>query len=192
MPRSTLDPDVNRRGWPRPFITFPESRHTETFRPERLPVPWLNWRPALTEGVWTKWDPEALDALADDYGLCGVCGEPLGHTKLLGVLGGESTVVSTGTALHPQCALLAYKTCPALLDLGEDHAFYVYHGDGPGVVRNPDEDRVSIDISMIAMHDAARPITLTEIRALAKTGAASAGSCPFHKSAEPVSACPAS
>jgi len=149
------------------------------FDRDRLVVPWLNWSEIRGKQIWTGFDPEALETLHQhDYLLCGICGEKLGKNKIYGQLYGQTNITS-GSGMHPACALLAWKYCP---DLNRHQGFSLYSGEGHGLKLGEGAATLhegTYDLSEVFLEDAAEDISIDQIRALAKAEPSSgSGRCP--------------
>jgi hypothetical protein len=163
-------------------VAFPHQRRTRKFRFEKLPVPWLNTCHVLEKQAWTPFDDHALNALQEhDCMLCNVCGEQLGHTKILGYLWHcHAGPLTSGSPMHARCALLAYTYCPEFSRRDPDDVFYVYRGPGSGLVRDPSVEDLGEELTEILMDRRAKPITVSEVRVIARNETRPSGAgCPL-------------
>lgn len=159
------------RGCPRRFVDYENKR--PGFDRQQLPVPWINTEPVLSERNWLSFDGEALNQLGEaDHLLCAICGDTLGRQKIFGRLGQEGGV-STGSGMHPNCALLSYYYCPHLFQYrgdNQDPAFDLYEGDDAGIdfdAMDRHQHYDGDDISEVLLLPNTRPISLDELRQLA-------------------------
>lgn len=165
-------------GWPRWFFLV-----TVGGRPRRMPLPWINGLHPVWAGVrgFVKMEPGRVDEAksAGRFGLCVVCGEELGHVRVMGRWRGDKelervTMLTDGPPGHPRCIALAVKHCPHLRALaGEPEGdrkgpepdrvvAYVYDGPGPAAMEVPG---TNAGIPRV-VHPRARPLTPEELRAL--------------------------
>lgn len=102
-----------------------------------LPVPWVAGTTVPGEIEWTTFHQHmARDAIQDK--LCQVCGERLGWVKILGLMQrrfqaaqfGERN--TSGPAMHPRCAAMAFQFCPHFPEGPEAVVGARYTGPGLG------------------------------------------------------------
>ena len=157
-------------GCPRPYQEYPKpSQH---FPHKRLPVPWINTENVWAMKDWLSFDRNAMRELHQaDYCLCAICGEQLDRLKVYGTLYYPGR--TTGSGMHPGCALLSLHYCPYLAEFDPTEFFVSWEGEGHGLILDEstldeEEDDGTYDLTDVNLAPGWKLISLAEIKALAK------------------------
>ena len=119
-------------GCPRPYQEYPNP--SQDFPHQRLPVPWINTENVWASQDWLSFDRNAIAELHQaDYCLCAICGEQLGEEKIFASLGYAGN--TSGSGMHPGCALLSLHYCPYLRYFPQPaDALVIWRGEGHGLL----------------------------------------------------------
>lgn len=158
-----------KKGWPRKWVPWTHAPRSydagDDWKEELKPVPWINGSGPEECQDWLAFPAErSFEAYYDRA--CVVCGEVMEGYVVFGNANDKKQTAGPGG--HPRCMVLACTTCPNLMRAESEGRViaYLYTGVGKGHMCLDREEPYNDGLQRI--HCRATPLTLDELKAIAK------------------------